>query len=298
MKREKKRRLCQIGAAVAFNAYLPAFFQAGIFQGKIKGLCFPALNCYSCPSALGACPIGSLQASLASIRLNLEAGQRQFGLYVIGFLTIVGSLVGRLPCGWLCPFGLFQELIHRKKGLKVKLPRFVTYGRYLVLLIFVIFLPLLIMDKFGLGQTWFCKWICPAGTLEAGLPLILLNENLRSQIGFMFSWKVTLLFLLIGLLFFIDRAFCRTTCPLGAIWGLFNRASLFQMAIDENHCVRCLSCQQACPVEIDPSKNPNSPDCIRCLRCLEACPSRALSYSFLIWPRKTKPVSISQDNQV
>ncbi len=276
---------------MAFNAYLPAFFRAGIFQGKIKGLCLPSLNCYSCPSAIGACPIGSLQAGLASFRLHLEAGQRQFGLYVLGFLTLVGSLVGRLPCGWLCPFGLFQELIHQKKWVKFKLPRLLTHFRYLMLLLLVILLPLIIVDEFGLGQTWFCKWVCPAGTFEAGLPLIILNKSLRSQIGFLFSWKLAILGLFILFMLFINRPFCRTTCPLGAIWGLFNRASLFQLLVNEESCLRCLKCQQVCPVEIDPATNPKSADCIRCLRCVDACQYGALSYSFLFWPKKQfKPV--------
>lgn len=293
MTREKKRRLYQLGAALAFNAYLPAFFRAGIFQGKIKGICLPGLNCYSCPSAIGACPLGSLQAGLASLRLHLAAGQRQFGLYVFGFLTLVGSLVGRLPCGWLCPFGLFQELIHQKKWPKLKLPHFLTYFRYVVLLFLVILLPIIIVDEFGLGQTWFCKWVCPAGTFEAGLPLIILNENLRSQIGFMFTWKVAILALFILLMLFINRPFCRTTCPLGAIWGLFNRASLFQLTVDEDRCVHCFNCQQVCPVEIDPVSEPQSPDCIRCLRCVDACQDSVLSYSFPLWPKKQMKPQIS-----
>lgn len=291
MKREKKRRLWQIGAALAFNAYWPAWLRGGVFQGKIKGLCLPGLNCYSCPSAIGACPIGSLQASLASFRFHWETGQRLFGLYVIGFLTMVGSLVGRLPCGWLCPFGLLQELIHQKKWAKFTLPPFLTYFRYLVLLFFVLFLPLWVVDEFGLGQTWFCRWICPAGTLEAGLPLILLDKSLRSQIAFMFTWKMIILLLFIGLMLFIHRAFCRTACPLGAFWGLFNRASFFQITINEAHCTQCLNCQQSCPVNLDPSRSPNSPDCIRCLRCLDACPQGALSYTFLAWPKKVKTTS-------
>jgi len=294
MTRERKRRFYQIGAACAFNAYLPAFFRAGIFRGKIKGICLPALNCYSCPSALGACPIGSLQASLASVRLHLASGQKQFGLYVLGFLTIVGSLAGRLPCGWLCPFGLFQELIHQKKWARIRLPHFLAYFRFAVLLFLVILLPLLIVDEFGLGQTWFCKWICPAGTLEAGLPLIALNPGLRAQIGFMFTWKMAILLIFIALMLFINRPFCRTTCPLGAFWGLFNRFSLFQMTVDEASCLHCLDCQKVCPVEIDPSSNPNSPECIRCLRCLDACSYGALSYSFPFWPvKKPGPETIS-----
>lgn len=289
MKRERKRRLFQVAAALSFNAYLPAFFRAGIFQGKIKGICLPALNCYSCPSAIGACPIGALQFNLSSIRFHLEAAQKQFGFYVLGFLTIAGSLVGRLPCGWFCPFGLFQELVHRPKWRQLRLPHFLTYLRYGILALFVILLPLIVVDEFGLGRTWFCQWICPAGTLEAGIPLILLNSALRAQVGFMFSWKMGVLLLFVLLMLFINRPFCRTTCPLGAFWGLFNRASLFQLNIDDELCNHCLACEKICPVEINPSVEPNNSRCIRCLRCIDVCPTGALKYSFLRWPREARP---------
>ncbi|MGQ9721238.1 MAG: 4Fe-4S binding protein [Candidatus Jordarchaeum sp.] len=264
---------------------MPAFFRAAIFRGRIKGLCLPGLNCYSCPSAIGACPIGSFQYALSSIRFHIETVQKQFGFYVLGFLTIVGSLAGRLPCGWLCPFGFIQELVHKIPCRKLKLPHFLTYFRYLVLAFFVILLPLLLVDEFGFGQTWFCKWICPAGTLEAGVPVVLLNPDIRSQVGFLFSWKVGIMILFLLLMIFFSRPFCRTACPLGAIWGLFNRASLFRMEVDEESCESCLACHRVCPVEIIPFSELNSPDCIRCLRCVGVCQYGALSYSFL----KVKP---------
>ena len=173
---QKKRRWFQALGAAAANIWLPSFFKARIYQGPTKGICVPVLNCYSCPSAVGACPIGALQNSLGSVKLNLSLARRQFGLYVIGSLAAVGSLVGRIPCGWLCPFGLIQEIVHKIPSRKFQIPKFLTYMKYIVLLVMVILLPLLILDEFGGGEPWFCKWICPAGTLEAGIPLAILSE--------------------------------------------------------------------------------------------------------------------------
>lgn len=274
------RRRVQVLAALGFNIYLPAFFKGRIFQGNIKGLCVPGLNCYSCPSAVGACPIGAIQTFMASLRFKISLAEYQFGLYVIGFLGIVGSLVGRMPCGWLCPFGLFQELVHKIPSPKLRIPGFMRYFRYVFLGVMVILLPLLLVDDFGFGETWFCKWVCPAGTLEAGIPLVLLNADLRGLVGFMFAWKMVLLGLFLVWMVFSMRPFCRTVCPLGAIFGLFNKASLFRMEVDEDKCTRCDLCRKTCPVNVKFYETPNSPDCIRCLKCSDACAYGAIRYGF------------------
>lgn len=276
-----KRAWYQAAFALGLNAWLPSWFKGEIFQGGIKGVCVPALNCYSCPSALGACPIGVLQNSLGALRFNLSVAQHKFGLYVVGLLAAVGSAVGRMPCGWVCPFGFFQELLYKVPSPKIKLPRFTSYFRYVVLATMVIALPLLVVDEFGYGQTWFCKWICPAGTLEAGIPLLLIKADLRPLIDFMYYWKLGLLALFLGWFVLSRRPFCRTVCPLGAIWGLFNKVSLFRMAVDDEKCTLCDKCTKDCPVEIKIYESPNSPSCVRCLKCVSSCKFGAISYEFL-----------------
>ncbi len=214
-----RRPRYQVFFALAINAWIPSWFKGGIFQGGIKGVCVPALNCYSCPSAMGACPIGAMQTFFAGLRFNLSVAQKKFGLYVAGFLATVGSAVGRMPCGWICPFGFVQELVHKVPSPKIKIPHFLTYFRYVVLATTVVALPLLIVDQFGYGQTWFCKWICPAGTLEAGIPLMLIKADLRPLIGFMYYWKLGLLALFLVWFVLSRRPFCRTVCPARRLLG-------------------------------------------------------------------------------
>lgn len=276
-----RRHRCQAFFALAFNAWLPAWFRAGIFRGQVKGVCVPVLNCYSCPSALGACPVGALQTFFGSLRRNIASGVDRFGFYVVGLLGVVGSAVGRMPCGWACPFGFFQELVHRVPGPKLKLPGFFSYFRYVFLAVMVILLPLLVLDAFGYGETWFCKWVCPAGTLEAGLPLVILNRSLRGLVGFMWFWKLGLLIGFVVLMALTRRPFCRAVCPLGAFLGLFNRASLFRMSIDREKCTLCDLCYRNCPVEVRFYESPNSPDCVRCLKCVSSCKFGAIGYEFL-----------------
>ena len=193
-----RRRIVQTISALAANPYFPSLFKRQIYQGRLKGICVPILNCYSCPLAVGACPIGSLQHVLASLRSPFASAPYQSGLYIIGSLGIVGSLIGRMSCGWLCPFGLLQELLYKIPTPKTSIPRFMSYGKYAFLAIMVVALPILIVDNSGYGQTWFCKWVCPAGTLEAGIPMVGLSENIRSQVGFLFLWKVGLLVIFLG----------------------------------------------------------------------------------------------------
>jgi ferredoxin-type protein NapH len=281
METQKKRRWFQALAVLGFNAHLPSFFKGGIYGGPSKGACVPVLNCYSCPSAVGACPIGSLQSSLGNARLNLSLGRRQLGLYVLGVLGSVGSLVGRLPCGWLCPFGLFQELVHKIPSPKFGVPKALRHLKYVFLAVLTVAMPLFVLDAFGGGEPWFCKLVCPAGTLEAGIPLALLSPSIRGQLGLLFAWKVAVLAGFLVWMVFAMRPFCRTTCPLGAVLGLFNKVSLFRMAVDDETCTLCGECERECPVGIRVYETPNSPDCIRCLKCEKACPFGSIGHEFL-----------------
>lgn len=267
------RLFIQLSFAALSNGYLKGFAQGRIFEGKSKYLCIPGLNCYSCPGALASCPIGSLQAVLSSRQFKLS-------LYVLGFLFLFGSIFGRFICGFLCPFGLVQDLLYKipfvKKIRLLPGERFLRYFRFIILLIFVILLPLFVIDITGLGQPWFCKFICPAGSLEGGIPLVLLNSAMRGAAGFIFRWKLFILLVTILASIIIYRPFCRYVCPLGAVYGLFNKFSLYQIYVDEEKCTKCGACQKSCKLDIKIYENPSSMDCIRCGECISRCPHNAL----------------------
>lgn len=271
--RISRQRVIQLLAAALFNGYAAGFRKGRIFTGGSKAFCVPVLNCYSCPGALGACPIGALQAVLGS------RGFR-FSFYVLGFLMMVGALLGRFVCGWLCPFGLVQDLLHKiplgKKRKTLPGEKWLRRLRYLVLLVFVILLPLYAVDFIGQGQPWFCKYICPAGTLTAGLPLVSQNAALQEAVGWLFGWKNLVLLLLVLLSVLLWRPFCRYLCPLGAVYGLFNPIAFRRMQVKTENCTSCGACQRACKLDIPVWKTPNSPDCVRCGDCKKSCPHKAL----------------------
>jgi len=256
------------------NSFFEGFKTGKIYGGKWKQLCVPGMNCYSCPGAKGSCPIGALQAVIGSPKFK-------FSYYVVGFLFFVGALIGRGVCGYLCPFGLMQDLLHKipfvKKIETFKGDRALRKAKYLILLVFVILLPLFLVDIIGQGAPYFCKLICPVGMMEGGIPLVLMNKSMRGAIGFLYAWKGLILILTIFLSIVIYRPFCKYICPLGAIYSLFNSVSLFRYTLDHQKCIHCGRCKAVCEMQCDPVKNCNDLECIRCGKCKNACPVDAIA---------------------
>ncbi len=275
-KRKDFRLWIQILWTALSNGYLFGFLKGKIWTGRTKAFCVPGLNCYSCPGALGACPVGSLQVMLAGRQFS-------FTFYVVGLLLLFGSLFGRLVCGFLCPFGLVQDLLYKipfpikKKNLpghdKLK------WMRYAVLGVFVLLLPAVIRDATGLGDPWFCEYICPAGTLGAGIPLVSANEGLAAQIGWRFFLKAGILVVLLFTSVMVYRPFCKYLCPLGGLYGLFNPVAFYRFKVDPEKCTGCGACKKACRMDIPAYLTPNSIDCIRCGDCKRACPHGAITGS-------------------
>lgn len=270
---QKIRLITQASFAALSNGYVKGFTHGEIFEGKSKVVCVPGMNCYSCPGALGSCPIGSLQATL-------NAREYRISLYVVGILVVFGTLLGRFVCGFLCPFGLVQDLLFKipfvRKIRKLPGEKSMRWLRFVFLGIFVILLPMFVVDITGLGEPWFCKFICPVGTLEGGLPLVLLNSAMRGAAGFLFKWKLLILIITLLSSIVIFRPFCRYVCPLGAIYGIFNKISFYNFKIDSEKCTKCGACQKICKLDIPVWQNPNSMDCIRCGDCKAACPHNAI----------------------
>lgn len=264
----KRRLLIQCFFVALTNGYAVGFMKGSIYQGQGKYFCVPGLNCYSCPGAVGTCPIGALQATLTG-------GDKKIPYYVIGSLMLIGVLIGRVACGFLCPFGLVQDLLYKIKTRKMELPKTIDkklrYLKYIVLIVVVIVLPILLTNQFGVSSPYFCKWICPSGTLFGGIPLLSLNDSLRSVIGGLFQWKLILLIIFLGASIFMYRPFCKYVCPLGAFYGIFNRFSFYQMQVDKTKCTDCKLCEKTCKMAVEITKNINSAECIRCGECREVC---------------------------
>lgn len=271
----KNRWKVQLAATLASNPFFLNFFRGKIHKGSSKIVCVPGLNCYSCPAAAASCPIGALQAVIGSSKF-------QFAYYVFGILILIGVLFGRVVCGFLCPFGWFQELLHKipTKKFSTKKLHILTYLKYMILIIFVIVLPMTIINEVGMGDPFFCKYICPAGILEGGIPLSIANDSIRASLGELFTWKSCILLGVITLAVFFYRPFCKWICPLGAFYALFNKISFYRLHVDQNKCTACGACSHVCKMDVDVFRTPNHAECIRCGDCIQTCPHQAISKTF------------------
>jgi len=260
-----KRKYIQLISALVYNANIKGFSDGVLYYGNLKGLCVPGLNCYSCPGAIGSCPLGSLQNAVA------VSGKR-LPFYIIGTLLLFGVILGRTICGFLCPFGLIQELLHKIPTPKLKKSRYtaaLSKMKYIILAVFVIILPL------TFKYPGFCKFICPAGTFEAGIPMYFANEQIAAMVGALFSWKVGLMAaILIGVVF-VYRGFCRFICPLGAIYSFFNKVSIIGVCVDEHKCTECGRCVRECKMDI---KKVGDMECISCGECMKVCKEDAICW--------------------
>lgn len=267
-----QRRLIQLYSALLYNAHIKGFIEGNIYTGNSKFLCVPGLNCYSCPGASGACPLGALQNAVASSKHRAPA-------YVLGILLLYGLIFGRTICGFLCPFGLIQELLHKIPTPKIKksrVTRWFSWLKYVILVVFVFVIPLYYALR-DVPLPAFCKYICPAGTIEGAVGLLSnpVNADKFSMLGVLFTNKFLILLAIIGICVFVYRAFCRFLCPLGAIYGLFSRFAIIGVKVDAVKCVDCGRCINGCKMDI---RHVGDHECIHCGECIDLCPTSAITF--------------------
>lgn len=266
-----KRKIMQLYFALLFNANLKGFVSGNIYKGQSKQLCVPGINCYSCPGAIGACPLGSLQGSFSADKSTIY--------YVCGILLLYCILFGRMICGWLCPFGLIQELLYKIPTPKLKkspVTRILSYLKYVILVFFVFIVPITYAFR-DTPLPAFCKYICPAGTIEGGLALLAneVNASYFAMLGPLFTWKFLVMVSIVVGSVFAFRLFCRFLCPLGGLYGLFNKVSFFGIKLERSKCIDCGKCLSRCKLDI---RHVGDQECISCGECIEVCPTQAISF--------------------
>ena len=262
-----KRKVIQVYIALLYNANLKGFIKGDIFKGKSKVTCVPGLNCYSCPGAIGACPLGSLQAAISKSNKSIT-------YYVIGILLLYGLILGRTICGWLCPVGLCQELAYKipsPKHKKNKYTRLLSYFKYVLLVIFVVIIPL----AYTTPVPGFCKYFCPAGIFEGSFFIVGADQTYLPALRQIFTWKFCLFIALFVACIFIYRFFCRFICPLGAIYSLFNKFNILGVKVNKDTCIDCGKCVRECKMDI---KFVGDHECINCGECIPICPTKAIQW--------------------
>jgi ferredoxin len=291
-----KRLYLQLISLITFNSYFKGI-NFNYTESVGKRLCIPVLNCYSCPIGATACPIGTI---------TTFAMLKKIPYYVIGFLGLMGLAVGRAFCGWSCPFGFLQDLLYRIRTRKLSLPLRFNWLKYALLAVLVIGLPLIIgggkklgagdrIIKEGTGSIDYCGTVCPAGTLEAGLPALASDSEIRAKVYWRTYGKFGILVIVLGLAIVSRRSFCRSLCPLGALMALSTPISMLRLKTDQDKCTRCMKCVKVCPthcrfVPEAAGKKETTAECVLCLDCVRNCPEAGALSATLAG----KTISISQ----
>lgn len=182
---------------------------------------------------------------------------------VISVLIVLSTvLAGAFYCGYLCPFGLIQDLgTSMRRLLKIKkksLP--IKFDRYLRTLRYFIYI----------GVTYLSiEWLTK-----------LLKFDPRSNFYLFLTGKVVESIMFLGILLFflmsllIDRPFCKYLCMKGGFYGLLSKLKIISIVRSSHSCVNCGKCDRVCPMGVQVSTKPyvNSMDCINCFDCVRACP--------------------------
>ncbi len=250
-----KRRAVQFGSLLLLHSS---------WGPEAKWLCMPVLNCHSCQLAWFACPIGVLVH---------YAGLHIFPFLAVGTVLLLGVLGGRILCGWVCPFGFLQDMLHKIPSPKFHLPAWTSWLKYLVLAVTVLVLPFLLGAETLFS---FCRF-CPASALQVTVPGLAASGI--AGVPVMTVIKLLVLALVLTSVILCSRAFCRVLCPIGAMLAPLNYVSLWKIRTPTQNCRRCVNCREACPEDGRPGDRiaagiaPNRAlDCIVCHECQAACP--------------------------
>lgn len=235
----------------------------GAFGIGMKHIIFPGLHCHACPFSVTICPIGLLQHKTI------------FGVipyFLLGMIGAYGLFAGRAFCGWFCPFGTVNDLLARRK---VRINRALACSKYIILL-------LVAAGAWYYADTLFCR-VCPAAFLSASLPYFFMG---MVPVGRLFLFRMVVLGGVIIGMVFVARLWCRYLCPMGAVFSVFNRISLFHFSLNKQRCTACEVCKDSCVMGLSPQKEIDCADCIKCGVCVDHCPRNAIKLKFS--PRQAK----------
>jgi ferredoxin-type protein NapH len=300
------RTLVQLGffllfAGIAIARLIPSF------NGARTWIVLPVVASVKAQGAIGS----SLDAT------TLLLSQAVFPWLPIGIMFVVGALLGRAMCGWVCPVGFLQDVITSVKGradsVQTRTHEYWIRLKYVfVVITFLLSGTLALAIYNGVGSDYanslgpFASGIfiaiTPDGTLFGTLPLILAHSwrflataqgtdlsaaNIGSWLGGIPALTWVNILILIGFIYAawrIPRFWCRYICPVGGIMAVFQKNSLLGMHRDPIKCSNCKECETACPMQVPIMdldwKKFNDSECILCMACIDACPAGALSPKF------------------
>lgn len=269
----RSRRISQVASLILLHSS---------WGPEFKWLCNPVLSCHSCVLAWFACPVGIFVH---------YSGYHVFPFLAVGTVLLIGALIGRLLCGWVCPFGFVMDLLYKIPSPKFDLPAWTRFIKYVILVATVFLLPFL----FGESTYYsFCR-VCPASALQVTIPGFFLGGTLSTGM----IVKLAILVGVLVLAVFSSRSFCKVFCPIGAMLGPLNYVSFWAMNLPSRRpCTGCRRCDRVCPVNGYPMSRisnqipPNRvAECVVCHDCQNTCPQKRIEEG----PGRPQPEPLRSD---
>jgi ferredoxin-type protein NapH len=260
------------------------------------GLPTPFLSCYYPCGKTVTCALWELQTYIYPF---FTAG-KGFGVtytstgierlaVVFGLVILAAVVLGRLFCGWVCPFGLYLDLVTRiRKAFRIRRRNLSPQAneklhqlRYLILALIIIVSVLfgsqaiagtqLVAGTQKGGLIWnyfsapFCQ-VCPMKPLcvlvEVGVGIMQPGQITQTTGGilytlgqFLTSINLLILVIVTAAAFYVSRSWCRI-CPMGALTALFNRFPPFKwlsgvhLNKQAQKCNSCGICKRVCPTQV------------------------------------------------
>lgn len=213
------------------------------------------------------CPFGGVVSIYQFLTTGTYVKKTHESSFILMWIVFgLALLMGPVFCGWVCPFGTFQEWlgklgkrIFKKRFNRIipyKIDRILRYLRYVVLAWVVIMTAVSATLIFADYDPYFALFNFWTGEVAIT--------------GFIVLGIVVLLSL------FIERPFCKYGCPYGAVLGIFNLFRIFGIKRNESTCIDCKACDKNCPmnISVSTSKTVRHHQCISCMRCTseQSCP--------------------------
>ncbi len=210
------------------------------------------------------------------------------------WIIIPTLLLGRVFCGWICPYGTIHNIVSwlfnirkNKENINVNQYRPLFQLKYYILVVMLVLaafgsLQIGLLDPISLLARSYAVALFPAwdSALPASFGFLSSAPGATEQRLFDGSWFVGLLLLtLVGLNLVIPRFFCRVLCPLGAFLGWMSQFALWRIDRDLTQCTDCDLCLRHCAGASDPQAALRKSECFVCFSCIDDCPENALSFA-------------------